>query len=101
MNRFLTWIEQSALGHLVRDSGPWTYPVVNLVHILGIATLFGAVVVLDLTLLGVGRKRSAASSTAIANTVPPIAATGFLIALPAAPACSPRTAVSTSTTPSF
>jgi hypothetical protein len=76
---FLTWIEQSALGHFVRDSGPWTYPVVNLVHILGIATLFGSILVLDLALLGVGRKRSAAS--AMAHAVPPIAAAGFVTAL--------------------
>jgi hypothetical protein len=78
---FLTWIEQSALGHVVRDSGPWTYPVVNLVHILGIATLFGSIVVLDLALLGVGRKQSAPSASAMAHTVPPVAAAGFLTAL--------------------
>ena len=81
MSAFLTWIEQSALGHVVRDSGPWTYPVVNLVHILGIATLFGSVVVLDLALLNVGRRRSAASASALADTVPPIAAAGFVTAL--------------------
>jgi hypothetical protein len=78
---FLTWIEQSTLGHVIRDSGPWTYPVVNLVHILGIATLFGSIVVLDLALLGAGRTRSGASLSAIAKAVPPIAATGFLTAI--------------------
>ena len=39
----------------MRDSGVWTYGVVNLAHILGIAMLFGAIVVLDLRLLGVWR----------------------------------------------
>jgi hypothetical protein len=81
VSSFLRWIEQSALGHLVRDSGPWTYPVVNLAHILGIAALFGSVLVLDLALLGFGRKRSAASLSAIADAAPPIAAAGFLVAV--------------------
>ena len=36
----------------MRESGVWTYGVVNLAHILGIGALFGAVLVLDLRLLG-------------------------------------------------
>jgi len=40
----------------MRESGVWTYGVVNLGHILGIASLFGSVVVLDLRLLGFWRK---------------------------------------------
>jgi hypothetical protein len=47
------WIEGSALGHLMRDSGVWTYGLVNLAHILGVAMLFGSVVILDLRLMGV------------------------------------------------
>jgi hypothetical protein len=52
---FMTWLEASPLGHVMRDSGIWTYPVVNLFHIIGIAGLFGAICVLDLRLLGVWR----------------------------------------------
>ena len=52
MYELLAWIEQSPLGHAMRESGVWTYAVVNLVHILGIATLFGAVLIVDLRLLG-------------------------------------------------
>lgn len=76
----LTWLEQSALGHWVRESGPWTYPLVNLTHLLGIAALFGAVLVIDLALLGIGRKRSAAALAAIASAASPVAAAGFLVA---------------------
>lgn len=36
----------------MRSSGVWSYGIVNLAHILGIAMLFGAIVVLDLRLLG-------------------------------------------------
>jgi hypothetical protein len=50
---FLTWLEQSALGHFMRDSSLWTYPFVNLLHILGVASLFGATLIMDLRLLGV------------------------------------------------
>jgi len=34
----------------------WLYPSVEIVHILGIALLFGSIAVLDLRLLGFGRK---------------------------------------------
>jgi len=48
-------LEASPLGHFMRDSGVWTYPFVNLAHLIGIAGLFGAICVLDLRLLGVWR----------------------------------------------
>ena len=79
LTSLLAWIEQSALGHFVRESGAWTYPIVNLAHILGIATLFGSIVVIDLTLLGVGRTQPWARA-AIAYAAAPIARTGFLLA---------------------
>jgi uncharacterized membrane protein YcfT len=76
----LTWLEQSALGHLMRESGPWMYPAINLAHIIGVALLFGSVLTIDLALLGVGRQRSAAALAAIADAAGPVAATGFLLA---------------------
>src|SRR5262245_46923320 len=39
----------------MRSSGPWTYAIVNTGHVLGIAALFGAVLVIDLRLLGFWR----------------------------------------------
>src|SRR5215475_1206449 len=54
--QFMAWLEGSALGHAMRDTGVWTYAVVNLSHILSVATLFGSVLVLDLRLLGVWRQ---------------------------------------------
>lgn len=77
MTDALAWLESSALGTFMRDSGPWTYPVVNVIHVLGVATLFGAVVVLDLRLLGVGRRAPLAAITTIAA---PVAMVGFGIA---------------------
>ena len=51
------WLQASALGHFMRESSVWTYAIVNLTHILGVASLFGSVLVLDLRLVGVGRRR--------------------------------------------
>jgi hypothetical protein len=52
LEALLVWLEGSSLGHLMRTSGVWAYGVVNLAHILSVATLFGSVLVLDLKLLG-------------------------------------------------
>lgn len=73
----MAWLQGSALGHVMRESGVWTYGLVNLIHILGIASLFGAVLVLDLRLLGVWRK---VALPAITRPTVPVAATGFAIA---------------------
>jgi hypothetical protein len=71
---FLTWIQASALGHFMRDSGAWTYAIVNLAHILGIATLFGSVLMLDLRMMGAWRR---IPLPAIAAAASPLAAAGF------------------------
>lgn len=48
------WLENTALAAGLRDS-VWVYPLVNAAHILGVALVVGAVVPLDLRLLGVWR----------------------------------------------
>ena len=52
MLEILNWLEASALAEFLRGLGIWTYGLLNLAHILGIASLFGAVLVLDLRMLG-------------------------------------------------
>jgi hypothetical protein len=74
---FLTWIESSALGDFMRESSAWTYAIVNLTHILGIATLFGSILVLDLALVGVLRHASLAT---LAGAIPPVAGSGLALA---------------------
>jgi hypothetical protein len=73
----LAWLEGSALGYAIRNSGVWTYSLLNLTHILGIASLFGSVLALDLRLLGAWRS---APIGVIARPVVPIATAGFCIA---------------------
>jgi hypothetical protein len=75
---FLTWLRASALGEFMRESGAWTYAIVNLVHILGIGSLFGAVLLLDLRMMGVWRQVPLAS---IAATAAPVAAAGLAVAV--------------------
>jgi hypothetical protein len=71
------WLQGSALGHFMRESGVWTYAIVNLLHILGVASLFGSVLVLDLRLLGLGRRVPLA---ALAEATVPVATAGFTVA---------------------
>jgi len=77
MYEFMAWLQGSALGHAMRESGVWTYGTVNLVHILGVSSLFGSVLVLDLRLLGLWKRIPIATIT---QPTVPIATAGFLIA---------------------
>jgi formate-dependent nitrite reductase membrane component NrfD len=74
----LVWIEDSALGHAIRDSGVWMYGIINLVHVIGIATLFGSILILDLRLLG---WRRYASLGEVGSLTVPVAAIGFTLAV--------------------
>ena len=74
----MAWLQGSALGHAMRESGVWTYGAVNLAHILGISSLFGAVLVLDLRLLGVWRSIPLA---VITRPIVPVAGVGFAVAV--------------------
>lgn len=78
MSELLAWIENSLLGHAMRESGVWTYGVVNLTHILGVASLFGSVLVLDLRLLGAWRNVPLGQ---ISRPTVPVAFTGFVVAV--------------------
>ena len=77
MHGFMAWLQGSMLGHAMRESGVWTYGVVNLIHILGVASLFGSVLVLDLRLMGVWPK---VPLPCVTKPTVPIAAGGFVIA---------------------
>ena len=77
LHEFMAWLEGSVLGHLMRESGVWTYACVNLIHILGVASLFGAILVLDLRLLGLWRK---VDLRAMSEPVVSVAVAGFIVA---------------------
>jgi hypothetical protein len=79
----MAWLEMSALGFAMRETGVWTYAIVNLTHIFGIALLFGAIVVLDLRLVGVWK---AIPLDLMARPTTVVAGTGLAIALVTGPA---------------
>jgi len=70
-------IEASATGVWMRSSG-WAYPVVNLVHLLGLALLIGPILLLDLRLLGFGRQFSV---PAVSGILTPWCVAGLLLLL--------------------
>ena len=77
LSEFLAWIQSSALGVFMRQSGPWTYAIVNLAHILGVSSLFGSILVLDLRLLGVWRL---GPLDVLARATIPVSKAGFAVA---------------------
>ncbi|MDH3420234.1 MAG: hypothetical protein OEQ25_11975 [Gammaproteobacteria bacterium] len=77
MLELLTWLEGSALGEAMRGMGVWTYGVVNLVHVLGVSTLFGSILVLDLRLLGLW---PGIPLRTVATPTLPLAAAGLTLA---------------------
>jgi hypothetical protein len=77
VDELLAWLEGSTLGHAMRGAGVWTYGLVNLIHILGVSSLFGSLLLLDLRLLGLWRRVPLA---AIATAAVPVSRAGFAVA---------------------
>jgi hypothetical protein len=75
---FLIWLEASPLAVFTRSLGVWSYGIINLVHILGIVMLFGAILLLDLRLLGVWRSVPLA---ALSRPTVTLAMVGFVVAV--------------------
>ncbi|MGH6689110.1 MAG: DUF6644 family protein [Vicinamibacterales bacterium] len=77
MHDVLAWMEASMLGVWVRQSGVWTYAILNLFHIIGVSTLFGSILMLDLRLMRVTRH---VPIDALARVSVPLAKGGFAVA---------------------
>ena len=71
-------LEASALGQALRESS-WLYPAVQIAHLWGVALLFGSIAVLDLRLLGLGRRIPV---KALAAHVMPWSAASFILIIP-------------------
>jgi hypothetical protein len=54
------WLEGTPLGAMVRDSA-WMYPAMKWVHFVGLSIWLGAIVAVDLRLIGVGARRQTAT----------------------------------------
>ena len=72
----LRWLERSSLAEAVRVA-PFLYPMLESLHVLGIALLVGAAIAVDLRLLGVGRH--VLPVTTVARYLLPVSRIGFLL----------------------
>ena len=50
---FFQWCYQTAIGETIRDS-VWLFPVIEAFHLLGLGLIAGAILMVDLRLLGAG-----------------------------------------------
>jgi len=57
---FCRWLQYSAPLHTMRES-PWFFPVIATIHLMGLAVIGGAVLVVDLRLLGLGMQNQPAA----------------------------------------
>lgn len=71
------WLEASPVGVWMRSSGV-AYPAVNLIHLLGLVLLLGSMLLLDLRLLGVGRRLPLVY---VSELLTPLAILGLLLLL--------------------
>jgi len=60
---FFQWCEQSGIGEAIRNS-IWLFPLVEAFHLLGLGVIGGAVLIVDLRLLGIGLGRQPVSQLA-------------------------------------
>ena len=77
MEDILVWVEGLTFVQYLRF-GKWGYAAVNTAHIFGIAMLVGAILPLDLRLIGAWRLTPRAE---LARVLVPVAATGLAIAV--------------------
>lgn len=76
MQDLLAGLEASAVATWLRQSR-FAYPIVNILHLLGLAALFGAILPLDLRLMGLWRDAPLAP---LARVLRPVAAAGLALA---------------------
>lgn len=76
LETLLAGLQATALSQALRAS-LWLYPLVNTGHVVGIALLFGAIVPLDLRLLGAWR---GVPLHLLARVLVPVAVAGLLLA---------------------
>lgn len=76
---WLVALETSPLGDALRQS-LWLYPLVEVMHILGLALLVGSIVAFDLRLLGA--RAPLLPADALSRLLLPVAVTGFALTVP-------------------
>jgi hypothetical protein len=57
------WFDETWIGSGIRQS-TWIFPILEVVHLLGLVVLLGTIVVIDMRLLGLGLRRQSVSKVA-------------------------------------
>jgi hypothetical protein len=60
---FFKWVDGTWLNKTINDS-KWLFPAIEGIHIVALALLFGAVIILNLRLLGIGIRQRSVSELA-------------------------------------
>lgn len=74
------WFEATSLGRIVRES-LWMFPVAEAIHLVGLCLLGGALLIVDLRLLGVGLKLKESSIAELDRQVRPWLVTSLVVLL--------------------
>nr|WP_295834949.1 hypothetical protein [uncultured Azospirillum sp.] len=75
---WLVALETSGLGDTLRQS-LWLYPLVEVLHILGLALLVGSIAAFDLRLMGL---HAGLPAGALSRLLLPVAVVGFVLVVP-------------------
>jgi hypothetical protein len=87
-----TWLENTGIGSAIRAS-PWLFPIIEALHLVGLASIGGAVLIVDLRLLNLGLRDQPVARVARAaqpwmtGSLVVMLATGFLLFLSEAVKC--------------
>ncbi len=76
------WLDHTPIGEALRTN-PVLFPMVSILHLLGLAMLVGTILVVDLGLLGVGMRRQPVSR--VAGELEPFTRTGLAVMLVTGP----------------
>jgi len=75
---FFEWSGKTWIGQAIADT-IWAFPVIETIHILALTMMFGAIVIIDLRLLGVGMKKQPVA--VLAKNLEPYMTWGMVIML--------------------
>jgi hypothetical protein len=75
LEQFLTWLQESWLGLQISEN---YFPLVESIHVIGLAGVFGSIAIVDLRLLGIANRRL--SITYLNNQVLPWTWRSFFLA---------------------
>jgi len=60
---FAKWSEATSMGRMIRNS-EYAFPMIEFVHIVGLAIIGGAVLIVDMRLMGLGLKKTSVAQLA-------------------------------------